>query len=241
LRPLSGPLSFEEEKMDRITFEEIYMQLAYNLSKRSTCKRLKVGAVVVSTDYSRVYGIGYNGNAKDMPNTCDSDEPGNCGCLHAEDNALLKTNGGSEVEKIIFVTHAPCVYCAKRIINKGGVKKIYYAQKYRSDNGLNILQQSGIDCELLRAHELLNVISKNEISTIADLQKYFPGTYLTTLVKRVVEAHNLGYIQLLEISYSNRMAPPQISENDIDEINTRFILSMLGEYILKNGIEPRGN
>ncbi|MBF0359747.1 MAG: hypothetical protein HQK49_01995 [Oligoflexia bacterium] len=131
--------------MKRISFEEIYMQLAFNLAKRSTCKRLNVGAVVVSDDYSRVYGIGYNGNAKGMANTCDSDEPGNCGCLHAEDNALLKTNGGAEVPKIMFITHAPCVYCAKRIINKGGIKRVFYAETYRSERGLEILNGAGIE------------------------------------------------------------------------------------------------
>ena len=51
-----------EERNDRITFQEIYMKLAFDLSKRSTCTRLNVGAVVVSEDFSRVYGIGYNGN-----------------------------------------------------------------------------------------------------------------------------------------------------------------------------------
>ncbi|MBF0311845.1 MAG: competence protein ComE [Oligoflexia bacterium] len=133
----------------RVSFEEIYMRFAYNLSLRSTCKRLHVGAVVVSTDYSRVYGIGYNGNAQGLANTCDSDEPGNCGCLHAEDNALLKTNGGAEVEKIFFVTHTPCAYCAKRIINKGGVRRVYYGESYRSPAGIEILKQAGIEvCHL---------------------------------------------------------------------------------------------
>jgi dCMP deaminase len=138
-----------EQKAMRITFEEIYMKFAKNLALRSTCKRLHVGAVVVSTDYSRVFGIGYNGNAQGLPNTCDSDEPGNCGCLHAEDNALLKTNGGSEIPKIVFVTHAPCAYCAKRIINKGGVRRVYYSESYRSTSGISILEQAGIEvCHL---------------------------------------------------------------------------------------------
>lgn len=128
----------------RISFERIYMNLALDLAKRSTCKRLHVGAVVVSADYSRVFGIGYNGNASGLPNCCDSDEAGNCGCLHAEDNALLKTNIGPEVTKIIFVTHAPCAYCAKRLVNKGGVEHVYFAEKYRSEAGLEVFQKAGI-------------------------------------------------------------------------------------------------
>ena len=120
------------------------MKLAFDLSLRSTCSRLKVGAVIVSKDYSRVYGIGYNGNAAGLANGCDRNTPGNCGCLHAEDNALLKTNGGPEVPKIAFVTHQPCSYCAKRIVNKGGVDKVYYFHRYRLRDGIEILEKSGI-------------------------------------------------------------------------------------------------
>jgi dCMP deaminase len=129
----------------RISFEKIYMRLAFDLASRSTCSRLKVGCVVVSSDYSRVHGIGYNGNAAGFSNSCDSLVPGNCGCLHAEDNAMLKTNGGPEMLKIVFVTHQPCSYCAKRIINKGGIKKVYYALPYRKKDGLEILNAGGID------------------------------------------------------------------------------------------------
>ena len=125
------------------------MKLAIDLSKRSTCTRLKVGAVVVSPDYSRVYGIGYNGNAQGLPNICDTDEKGNCGCLHAEDNALLKTNGGPEVPKIVFVTHQPCSYCGKRMVNKGGIVKVYYLSPYRTQDGIEVLKRSNIEVECL--------------------------------------------------------------------------------------------
>lgn len=131
--------------MARITFEEIYMKLAFDLAKRSTCVRLQVGAVIVSADYSRVHGIGYNGNAAGLPNRCDTSIPGTCGCLHAEDNALLKTNGGPEVSKIVFVTHQPCSYCAKRMVNKGGVEKVFYSEPYRCRDGVDILESTGIE------------------------------------------------------------------------------------------------
>ena len=134
----------------RVTFEEIYMRFAFDLSRRSTCTRLRVGAVVVSDDHSHVYGIGYNGNAAGLPNTCDSQEPGNCGCLHAEDNALLKTNGGPEVRKILYVTHQPCAYCAKRVVNKGGFVKICYSEPYRLRQGLEVLESAGIEVVQVR-------------------------------------------------------------------------------------------
>ena len=87
---------------NRLEFTEIYMRFACDLARRSTCSRLQVGCVVVAEDFSRVFGIGYNGNARGFSNTCDRTEPGNCGCLHAEDNALLKTNVGPEINKIVF-------------------------------------------------------------------------------------------------------------------------------------------
>ena len=134
----------------RISFEEIYMKLAFELAKRSTCLRLQVGCVIVSHNYSYVYGIGYNGNAKGFSNSCDSPEPGNCGCLHAEENALLKTNEGWDVPKIAFITHQPCAYCAKRMINKGGFKKVFYSEPYRLRRGLEILEDAGIQVEQIK-------------------------------------------------------------------------------------------
>jgi dCMP deaminase len=134
----------------RHQFPEIYMRFACDLARRSTCKRLQVGCVIVADDFSSVYGIGYNGNARGFPNTCDSEEPGNCGCLHAEDNALLKTNVGPEISKTVFVSHQPCLYCAKRIINKGGVKRVYYREPYRNNAGVEALTVSGIEVIFLK-------------------------------------------------------------------------------------------
>ena len=131
---------------ERISFEEIYMKLAFDLSKRSTCSRLNVGAVIVSEDFSRVFGIGYNGNAAGLGNHCDNDIPGNCGCLHAEDNALLKTNGVPEVLKLVL-TYQPCSYCAKRRVNKGGIKRSLLLPPYRLKEGVEILQNTGISEE----------------------------------------------------------------------------------------------
>ena len=133
------------KKEDRVSFEEIYMNLALSLARRSTCRRLQVGCVIVSEDNYYIYGLGYNGNAKGFPNTCDSSEPGKCGCLHAEENALLKTNQGDRFPKTAFVSHQPCAYCAKRMINKEGFKKLYYAHSYRSQEGLEILKQASIE------------------------------------------------------------------------------------------------
>jgi dCMP deaminase len=133
----------------RPTFPEIYLRLARELSARSTCKRLQVGTVITSTDFRKVLAVGYNGNATGLPNRCDRDEPGNCGCLHSEENAVINCDSPRIVEKLVFVTHLPCVMCAKRLINLGNVRKVYYAEDYRLRDSIEILKAAGIEVEQL--------------------------------------------------------------------------------------------
>lgn len=134
----------------RPSFEKIYMDLAFKLAERSTCKRLKVGTVITSTDYRKVLAVGYNGNASGLPNSCDRDEAGNCGCLHSEENAVINCDAPRFIEKIVFVTHLPCSMCAKRLINLGKVKKVYYAQDYRLRDSIQLLESVGIIVEALK-------------------------------------------------------------------------------------------
>ena len=134
---------------ERPTFESIYMRLAQTLAERSTCVRLQVGTVITSTDFRKVLAVGYNGNATGLPNQCDRDEPGNCGCLHSEENAVINCDAPRQVEKVVFVTHLPCVACAKRLINLGNVKKVYYGEDYRVRDSVELLRAVGIDVEKL--------------------------------------------------------------------------------------------
>lgn len=134
----------------RPTFPEIYMKLARLMAQRSTCVRRSVGTVITSADGRQVLSVGYNGNATGLPNTCDSDEVGACGCLHSEDNACLNNDSPRYVEKIIYVTTMPCKMCAKRFINLGNVKKVYYADAYRNEEGLRLLEQVGIEIVQLK-------------------------------------------------------------------------------------------
>ena len=130
----------------RPTFEEIYMRLAHDLAERSTCERKTVGCVITSTDYRKVLSVGYNGNAEGLPNKCDRpEEKGNCGCLHAEENASINCDSPRYVEKIVFVTWSPCPYCAKRLINLGNVKKLFYDLEYSDSTGLELLRASGVE------------------------------------------------------------------------------------------------
>ncbi len=129
---------------ERPTFQEVYLELARTLAGRSTCKRLQVGTVITSTDFRKVLAIGYNGNAAGLHNGCDRDEPGNCGCLHSEENAVINCDAPRFIEKFVFVTHLPCVACAKRLINLGNVKKVFYGEDYRVRDSLELLSSVGI-------------------------------------------------------------------------------------------------
>jgi len=136
-------------KHGRPSFEEIHMRMAGLLIGRSTCKRLQVGCVIASEDYRKILAMGYNGNASGLPNECDSEEVGKCGCLHAEENAVINCDSPRERSKIVFCTHLPCKMCAKRLVNMGGVVKVYYATDYRLHEGLDVLDAAGIPHEQL--------------------------------------------------------------------------------------------
>ena len=132
---------------DRPTFDEVYMQFAATIARRSTCTRLAVGTVITTTDYRKVLAVGYNGNASGLANTCDREEPGNCGCLHSEENAVINCDAPRETKKFVFVTHLPCAACAKRLINLGNVEKVVYRNSYRKRDALELLESVGIPVE----------------------------------------------------------------------------------------------
>lgn len=127
----------------RPRFESIFIDLAFALAARSTCRRLAVGCVITSTDFRKVLSIGYNGNASGLANDCDGHEPGKCGCLHAEENAVINTDVPRSVEKFVFCTNEPCVLCAKRLINLGGVLAVSFVEPYRAGAG-DLLRSVGV-------------------------------------------------------------------------------------------------
>ncbi len=135
-------LADPEGKPLRIPLFEVYMRMADELAKRSTCSRLQVGTVVTDFELERVVAIGYNGNARGFPNACDTDVPGACGCIHSEMNALIKAPGDLR-RKVVFVTASPCVMCAKLIV-QSNVAYVYFRTRYRNAAGLEILRDAGI-------------------------------------------------------------------------------------------------
>ncbi len=103
--------------------------------------------MITSTDFRKVLAVGYNGNASGLPNQCDRDEVGNCGCLHSEENAVINCDSPRFIEKLVFVTHLPCAMCAKRLINLGNVKRVYYHQDYRKRDSIDLFALVGVGVE----------------------------------------------------------------------------------------------
>ena len=140
--PLNLLSDGSEPEVDRIPLYEVYMRMAEELSKRSTCARLQVGTVVTDAQLQNVLAIGYNGNARGLPNKCDSSVPGQCGCIHSEVNALVKAPGATR-DKVVFVTSSPCVMCAKLMVNSG-VTHVFYRRAYRDPSGVELLASAGV-------------------------------------------------------------------------------------------------
>jgi len=133
-------------KIERPSVEALIMDFATSLTRRATCKRAQFSCVIASEDMTQIYGFGYNGTAKGFPHDdCKADQPGGCGCVHAEINALIKVRV-NDPRKVVFVTGQPCVTCAKAIINSGG-SKIYYRSAYRSDEGLELFKKAAVEVE----------------------------------------------------------------------------------------------
>lgn len=135
----------------RPTWEEICMDTAIKLAKRSTCKipDRQVGCLVVTADHSAVLAWGYNGGAADSDEPCDFDpeiEKGSrCNCAHAEMNALTKLNSAGHKDLIMYITLQPCQLCATLIVNAKCFKEVVYLSEYRDEKPVFTLRAAGIE------------------------------------------------------------------------------------------------
>ena len=128
-----------------------YMDVAKRFSKLSSAQRLQVGAIAVKDD--RIISIGYNGMPSGWDNCCEDEVikngwPGlktKPEVLHAEMNCLMKLAKSTESGEgaVMFITHTPCIDCAKGIY-QAGIKEVYYDREYRDSAGVDFLEKSGI-------------------------------------------------------------------------------------------------
>jgi dCMP deaminase len=134
-------------------FIDAYMKTAEVFAELSSARRLHVGAIVVKDD--RIISIGYNGMPSGWDNDCeypDADQLGNYvlktkpEVLHAETNAIAKLAKSTESGDgaTMFITHAPCLDCAK-LIYQSGINSVYYRNAYRTDEGIEFLKKCKLD------------------------------------------------------------------------------------------------
>lgn len=124
------------------------MEVAKVYAKLSSAKRLQVGCVIVKDN--TIIGIGYNGMPSGWDNDCETlDEQGNFKTkpevLHAESNAIAKVarSTNSTDGANMFVTHAPCLDCAK-LIHQSGIQNIWFGNYYRDKSGIEFLEKCKI-------------------------------------------------------------------------------------------------
>jgi len=126
---------------------DAHMNAAEVYANLSTAKRLQVGCVVVKDN--TIIGIGYNGMPSGWDNVCeDENNKTRPEVLHAETNAIAKIarSTNSSEDATFFVTHSPCIDCAK-IIHQSGINSVYYRNTYRSEDGLKFLLRCNINVE----------------------------------------------------------------------------------------------
>ncbi len=135
--------------MQTSELDEMYIEMAETLGKRSNATRKKVGCLIVKDTH--IIAEGMNGTPKGFDNCCEyTDHIGHTytkgEVLHAEENALAKLarSTNSSVDADLFVTLAPCFQCAKMII-ACGIKRVVYKEKYLGNQGVPLLRQAGIE------------------------------------------------------------------------------------------------
>ena len=134
--------------MKRPSWDDVWIEFAHTIARRSADDKHKVGAVIVTDDNTQVLAVGYNGDHKGGPNVRESMVQGGSGFIHAEINALIKCDYNNPKRKIMFLTLSPCKMCAKAIIN-AGVSEVVYSEEYIDTSGITLLKNNDI---LVRKH-----------------------------------------------------------------------------------------
>ena len=130
-----------------------YLRMARIWSENSYCQRRKVGALVVKN--KMIISDGYNGTPSGFENVCETeDNVTKPYVLHAEANAITKLarSDNNSDGATLYVTASPCIECAKLII-QAGIKRVVYGEKYRLEDGINLLKRAGIDVIYLNPDE----------------------------------------------------------------------------------------
>ena len=137
----------------QLNLDKRYIRMAQIWAENSYCQRRKVGALIVKD--KMIISDGYNGTPAGFENCCE-DESGHTFpfVLHAEANAITKVarSNNSSDGATLYVTSSPCIECAKLII-QAGIKRVVYAEKYRLEDGLDLLKRANIEVVYLNPNE----------------------------------------------------------------------------------------
>lgn len=127
----------------------IFSKISEEVSSLSVSSRLKVGALAVRLDFTKIASFGYNGSYKNAPinpdtgTEEDSLEPGESGLIHAEINMIAKFREQDPENYIVILTHSPCKMCTKTLVN-AGFKRVYWVNDYRETDHLSIFNMSEV-------------------------------------------------------------------------------------------------
>ena len=126
-----------------------YLKMARIWAENSYCKRRQVGALIVKD--KMIISDGYNGTPSGFENVCeDENNVTKPYVLHAEANAITKIARSSNNSDgaTLYVTAAPCIECAKLII-QAGISRVIYSEEYRIEDGMNLLRRAGIEVKYI--------------------------------------------------------------------------------------------
>lgn len=128
--------------------KELHLKTAFLWAERSLCKQpdSRVGCIITTNDMRQILGFGYNGPVRQLGNSACLNQQGQCGCIHAELNAILKAKSFSLAGQAMFITRSPCIGCA-RAIAQAGVSKVIYCEQYRLTDGLELLRACEVKIE----------------------------------------------------------------------------------------------
>ena len=138
----------ENELSKQTKLDLRYLRMARIWAESSYCERRQVGALVVKD--KMIISDGYNGTPSGFENICEENDITKPYVLHAEANAITKLARSSNNSdgSTLYVTASPCIECAKLII-QAGIKRVVYAEKYRLNDGIQLMERAGIKVEFL--------------------------------------------------------------------------------------------
>lgn len=137
-------------KDNRPSWDEIWMNFAHEIAKKSPDPKHKIGSVIVTEDNTSMW-CGFNSDEVNGDNKRFSMKSGCSTFIHSETNAMLHLDFSDQRPKKMYLTHSPCIVCSRMIVNARTIKKVIYYQEYDTDlRGFEILKKHDIIVEKYR-------------------------------------------------------------------------------------------